>query len=121
MVRIHPLPPNKKDLLLQVFFVWWNEAFPYGNIKQPLAMKTLTLMKCAYGTMRNASLHTSVSSCFVQGVSLALHICKANTSFTKLKIYAILCSKVGAFMRNDKLSVQNQNNENSTPPTAEYH
>ena len=57
VVRIHHLPPNKRDLLRQVFFVWWNEAFPYWNIKQPLAMKTLTLMKCAYGTIRNALLH----------------------------------------------------------------
>ena len=48
VVRIHHLPPNKRDLLRQVFFVWWNEAFPYGNIKQPLAMKTLTLMKCGF-------------------------------------------------------------------------
>ena len=32
--------------------------------------------------MRNASLHTSDSSCFMQGVSLILHICEANASFT---------------------------------------
>lgn len=33
---------KQKDLLWQVFFVWWNEAFHYGNIKQPSAMKMLT-------------------------------------------------------------------------------
>ena len=35
-----------------------------------------------------------------------LHICEANASFTKLKVYAILNLKVGAFMRDDKLSIQ---------------
>ena len=44
---------NKKDLLRQAFFVWWNEVFPYGDIEQPMAMKTLTLMMCAYGAIRN--------------------------------------------------------------------
>ena len=34
-----------------------------------------------------------------------LHICEANASFTSRKIYAILNLKVGAFMRDDKLSV----------------
>ena len=35
-----------------------------------------------------------------------LHICGASASFTKLKVYAILNLKVGAFMRDDKLSIQ---------------
>jgi four helix bundle protein len=35
-----------------------------------------------------------------------LHICKANASFTNNKIYDILNLKEGAFMRNDKLSIQ---------------
>ena len=40
-------------------------------------------VKCAFGTIRNA----------------LLHIYEANASFTKLKVYAILNSKVGAIMR----------------------
>lgn len=35
-----------------------------------------------------------------------LHICEANASFTNTLNYDIFCLKVGAFMRNDKLSVQ---------------
>ena len=35
-----------------------------------------------------------------------LHICEANASFTKHKVYAILNLKEGAIMRDDKLSVQ---------------
>ena len=35
-----------------------------------------------------------------------LHICEANASFTNLKVYDILNLKVGAIMRDDKLSVQ---------------
>ena len=35
-----------------------------------------------------------------------LHICEANASFTNILNYDIFCLKVGAFMRNDKLSVQ---------------
>ena len=97
---------KQKDLLRQVFFVWWNEAFPYGNMKQPAAMKTLTLMKCAYGTIRNALLHKFAKRICIMAAKPPLHICKANTSFTKLKIYDILNLKVGAIMRDDKLSVQ---------------
>ena len=42
----------------------------------------------------------------MQGESLVLHICEANASFTTSNIYAILNLKVGAIMRDDKLSIQ---------------
>lgn len=34
------------------------------------------------------------------------HICEANASFTRRKVYGILSLKAGAIMRDDKLSVQ---------------
>ena len=76
-------------------FVWWNEAFPYGNMKQPSAMKTLTLMKCAYGTIRDALLHKFAKRICIMAAKPPLHICEANASFTKHKVYAILNLKVG--------------------------
>ena len=76
---------KQKDLLRQVFFVWWNEAFPYGNIKQPLAMKTLTLMKCAYGTIRNASLHKFAKRICIMVAKPPLHICVSKCFIYKFK------------------------------------
>ena len=42
----------------------------------------------------------------MQGVSLVLHICEAKASFTNYKVCVILILKVGAIMRDDKLSVK---------------
>ena len=75
---------KQKDLLRQVFFVWWNEAFPYGNMKQPSAMKTLTLMKCAYGTIRNALLHKFAKRICIMAAKPPLHICVSKYFIYKL-------------------------------------
>ena len=71
--------PEKSIDFVGAFF---NEAFPYGNMKQPSAMKTLTLMKCAYGTIRNALLHKFAKRICIMAAKPPLHICGANASFT---------------------------------------
>ena len=64
--------PFKTETDQQVgFLFWWNEAFPCGNIKTLTLMKQPSAMKCACGTIRNASLHTSEKR--------VLHICEAYT------------------------------------------
>ena len=63
-------------------------------------------MKCAFGTIRNALLHKFAKRIYIIAAKPLLHICKANASFTNPKVYDILNLKVGAFMRDDKLSIQ---------------
>ena len=80
VVRIH-LPPPKKRALCNAQGSFCNEAFPCGNIKQPSVMKTLTLMKCAYGTIRNDLLHKFAKRICIMAAKPPLHICVANASF----------------------------------------
>lgn len=63
-------------------------------------------MKCAYGTIRNALLHKFAKRICIMAAKPLLHVCEANASFTNHIICDILNWKIGAFMRNDKLSVQ---------------
>ena len=74
-----------KRLASASLFVWWNEAFSYGNIKQPSAMKTLTLMKCAYGTIRNALLHKFAKRICIMAAKPPLHICESKCLIYKFK------------------------------------
>ena len=80
-----PSPTKQERHLHGVFFVWWNEAFPYGNIKQPSATKTLSLMKCACGTIRNALLHKFAKRICIMVAKPPLHICEANASLSFLQ------------------------------------
>ncbi|MBR2152707.1 MAG: hypothetical protein IJ944_05445 [Clostridia bacterium] len=61
-------------------------------------------MKCATHIMeRFASYEREL---VLHRANALLHICEANASFTNLKVYDILNSKAGVFMRDDKLSIQ---------------
>ena len=84
VVRIH-LPPPAKRALCNAQGSFCNEAFPYGNIKQPSAMKTHALMKCAYGTIRNALLHKFAKRICIMAAKPPLHICGANASLSFLQ------------------------------------